>query len=234
MKKTSSVLNRNVLKLIAFAAMLADHAAVLLFDGFVPLRIVGRLSFPIFAYMITEGCLHTSNRLRYFLRLFVLGVVCNLIYFVAARQLTLSILITFSLSLLLIFCIDAMRRGKEAGHFSPQLVPALLSLLAVTYFLGGTTSPLRAFGVTLDYGILGVLTPVLLYCLPEKREKLVMLGAAMIAETLCTGWYQIFSLLALPLLWLYNGEPGTRKLKYFFYLAYPLHLLLLAAISMLL
>ena len=123
MKKTSSVLNRNVLKLIAFAAMLADHAAVLLFDGFVPLRIVGRLSFPIFAYMITEGCLHTSNRLRYFLRLFVLGVVCNLIYFVAARQLTLSIFITFSLSFL-----PSPIFSAERPHLS---VPSVLRSITV-------------------------------------------------------------------------------------------------------
>ena len=181
MNSKTSIFNRNVLKFIAFAAMLSDHAAVLLFDGFLPLRIIGRLSFPIFAYMISEGCRYTSNRRRYFLRLFVLGVLCNLIYFIASKQLT---------------------------------------------------SPLRAFGVTLDYGILGVLTPILLYCLPEKREKLVMLGAAMIAETLCTAWYQIFSLLTIPLLCFYNGEPGSPKWKYFFYLGYPLHLLLLAALSM--
>ncbi len=234
MKHGTSVFNRNVLKLIAFAAMLADHAAVLLFDGCIPLRIIGRLSFPIFAYMIAEGCRYTSNRLRYFLRLFVLGVLCNLIYFLAMKQLTLSILITFSLSILLIYLIDALRTQREEKRVPVLPVLGILALLTVTYFLGGTTSPLRAYHVTLDYGILGVLTPALIYCLPEKWEKLVMLGAAMVAETLCTEWYQIFSLLALPLLLLYNGEPGSRRLKYFFYLGYPLHLLLLAAISMLL
>ncbi|HBJ18870.1 MAG TPA: hypothetical protein DDY70_03905, partial [Clostridiales bacterium] len=154
MKHGTSVFNRNVLKLIAFAAMLADHAAVLLFDGCIPLRIIGRLSFPIFAYMIAEGCRYTSNRLRYFLRLFVLGVLCNLIYFLAMKQLTLSILITFSLSILLIYLIDALRTQREEKRVPVLPVLGILALLTVTYFLGGTTSPLRAYHVTLDYGIL--------------------------------------------------------------------------------
>ena len=232
MNSKTSIFNRNVLKFIAFATMLSDHAAVLLFDGFLPLRIIGRLSFPIFAYMISEGCRYTSNRRRYFLRLFVLGVLCNLIYFIASKQLTFSILITFSLSILLISAVDAFRSQRENKRIPALPVLGMIALIAVSYFLGGITSPLRAFGVTLDYGILGVLTPVLLYCLPEKWEKLVMLGAAMIAETLCTEWYQIFSLLSIPLLYFYNGEPGSPKWKYFFYLGYPLHLLLLAALSM--
>lgn len=226
-------LNRNVLKFIAFFTMLLDHAAVLLFDGFLPLRILGRLSFPIFAYMIAEGCRYTSNRRRYFLRMFFLGVLCNLIYFIAAKQLTFSILITFSLSILLIYLIDSLRMAREEKHVPVLPVLGILLLLTVAFFLGGKSSPLRAFGVTLDYGIVGVLTPALLYCLPKPWQKLVMLGAAMVAETLCTEWYQIFSLLAIPLLLLYNGKPGSPRLKYFFYLGYPLHLVLLAAISML-
>lgn len=234
MNRGGGLFNRNALKFIAFAAMLADHAAVLLFDGFLPLRIIGRLSFPIFAYMIAEGCRHTSNRRRYFFRMFLLGVLCNLIYFLAARQLTFSILMTFSLSILCIYAVDGIRSQSEKKRvsFLPSL--GLVVLIAIAYFLGGTTSPLRTFGVTLDYGILGVLTPLLLYCLPERWEKLAMLAATMVAETLATDWYQIFSLLAIPLLCLYNGEAGSARWKYFFYLGYPLHLLLLAAISMLL
>lgn len=232
MRRPTLSLDRGCLKLIAFVTMIADHAAILLLDGSLPLRILGRLSFPIFAYMIAEGCRHTSDRKRYFLRIFLLGALCNLVYFLAMGQLTLTILLTFSLSVLMIYALDACVEGRAKGtaHMLPPLL-ALLALLCLTYLLGGVTSPLRAYGVSLDYGILGALTPLLLYCLPKRWEKLCMLGALLLAETLATEWYQIFSLLALPLLWLYNGEAGNRHLKYFFYLGYPLHLLLLAFLS---
>lgn len=234
MKRRAPVLDRNGLKLIAFVAMIADHTAVLLLDDLLPLRIVGRLSFPIFAYMIAEGCRYTSNRARYFFRLFLLGFLCNLVYYLAAGILTLTILLTFSLSVLMICAVDACTlREKKKGirRICPYI--ALLLLLLLTYLLGGVTSPLRSYGVTLDYGILGALTPLLLYCLPKRWQKLSMLAALLVAETLATAWYQIFSLLAIPLLCLYNGEPGCRRLKYFFYLGYPLHLLLLGLLSFL-
>lgn len=232
MKHRTLSLDRGRLKLIAFVTMIADHTAVLLFDGLLPLRILGRLSFPVFAYMIAEGCRYTSDRKRYFLRLFLLGALCNFVYFIAMGQLALTILLTFSLSVLMIYALDALAAGKAKGaaYVLPPLF-SLLALLLLTYLLGSVTSPLRAYGVSLDYGILGALTPLLLYYLPKRWEKLCMLGALLVAETFATEWYQIFSLLALPLLALYNGEAGNRHLKYFFYLGYPLHLLLLAFLS---
>ena len=55
-------LTNNQLKLIAMLSMLIDHVGMLLFPGVRVLRIIGRLAFPIFAYMIAEGCAHTRSR----------------------------------------------------------------------------------------------------------------------------------------------------------------------------
>ena len=54
-----------VLKLIAAASMLTDHAGLILFHKKKWMRIVGRLAFPLFAFLITEGFQHTRNRRRY-------------------------------------------------------------------------------------------------------------------------------------------------------------------------
>ena len=58
-------LSGNQLKIIAMLTMLVDHIGVQLFPECIILRIIGRLSLPIFAYMIAEGCLHTRNRPKY-------------------------------------------------------------------------------------------------------------------------------------------------------------------------
>ena len=60
------VLNGNHLKLIAAFTMLLDHVGILLFPQIRLLRILGRLAYPIFAFMIAEGCRYTKNKLRYF------------------------------------------------------------------------------------------------------------------------------------------------------------------------
>ena len=69
-------LNGNALKYIAALTMLIDHAGLLLFPRNILFRIIGRLAFPIFAFMIAEGCRYTRNKLKYFLSVFILGFAC--------------------------------------------------------------------------------------------------------------------------------------------------------------
>jgi len=73
-------MNRNHLKLIACMSMLIDHIGYVLFPEAELLRIIGRIAMPIFAFFIGEGCLHTRDRKKYFLRLFVLALICQAVY----------------------------------------------------------------------------------------------------------------------------------------------------------
>ena len=66
-------LSGNALKIIAAITMLIDHIGVILLPQITLFRVIGRISFPIFAFMIAEGCAHTKNKLRYFYRFFCLG-----------------------------------------------------------------------------------------------------------------------------------------------------------------
>ena len=218
-----SLLSGNALKIIAAIAMFLDHMGMLLFPGNMALRIIGRLAFPIYAYMIAEGCKYTRNRLRYFLSLFLLGAACQLVYFVVDGSLYFSVLITFSLSILTIYALD---RFKAVPNFGNGLVFG--AVLAAVYLLN------RVF--TIDYGFPGCMLPVLV-SLPhgtkydKKAVSLGLMGLGLILLAWQWGALQQYALAALIPLALYSGKRGKWRMKYFFYIFYPAHLALLQAVA---
>ena len=92
-------LSGNQLKIIALIAMTCDHVGKELLPGINVLQIVGRLAFPIFAYMIAEGCRYTRNRRKHLLNVAGLAILCQVVYFIAEGSLFQCILVTFSLSI---------------------------------------------------------------------------------------------------------------------------------------
>ena len=221
----------NQLKIIAMISMLCDHVGLALFPELRWMRIVGRLAYPIFAYMIAEGCAHTKNRIRYFLQIAGLAAVCSLVYYVAMGSLYQSILVTFSLSILCIFAIDNFRRHK--GFFSGTL--AMLVFGVVTYACRVLPRKLVGTDFGIDYGFLGVMLPVVVFLVPDKIGKLCAAGVILVA--MCSTYLsdiQWFALLALPLLLLYNEKRGKARLKYLFYIFYPTHLVAIHLLDMIL
>ena len=77
--------------------MVIDHLGYMYYPSAIWMRIVGRISLPIFAFFIAEGCFYTKNRLKYFSLTFGLGVICQIVYFIAMESTYMSILITFLL-----------------------------------------------------------------------------------------------------------------------------------------
>ena len=216
-------LTSNQLKLLAMLTMTLDHIGVQLFPGVLWLRIVGRLAFPIYAYMIAEGCTHTRNRRNYLLQMAGLALLCQLVYFFAMGSLFQCILVTFTLSILLIYAYDTGSR--------PLLVLALLGVIFVTIVLPRLL-PGTDFAV--DYGFFGVLVPVAAYLGKTHRDKLLFTAGALAALAWSFGsiqWLSLFSLLPLAL---YGGKRGKRPMKWLFYLYYPLHLAAIYGISLLL
>ena len=234
-------LSGNTLKLIACVFMVIDHVGVILLPQNYILRVLGRIAFPIFAFMIAEGARHTRNRLRYFLTVFISAVTVQAVLYLFAHSLEMSIFVTFSLSLPLIYALDFVKRTLIFGHSAGKIA---LSIFVFVLAVLGAYCFCNIFSV--DYGILGVMTPVLtsLFMMPKgapreyKRfDELPMHVAACFAALLLLSGMgrglQSYALLALPLLLLYSGERGKLRLKYFFYLFYPLHLLLIWCIRLL-
>lgn len=234
MKKKTLGLTGNQLKLFALLAMTVDHIGLLLIPGGTMLyyicRIVGRLAMPIFAWMIAEGCRYTRNRTRYLLTLLGFGLFSQTVLLVFVKSLYLSIFITFALSCILIFTLEYSLKKKS--FFSLCLLGGCFAVICyICVFLPGDLS---GTDFSVDYGIFGVLLPVLVYMGRSKQEKLLSAACALVALAIGYGWIQWFALLSLPLLALYNGEKGKCRLKYLFYIYYPLHLGVLYGIELLL
>lgn len=220
------ILTGNMLKILAAIFMTIDHIGVLLFPQTAILRILGRLALPIFAFMIAEGCKYTRNKKKYFATVFALALVCQIVYFIADGSMYLSILFTFSLSILTIY---AMQYLKEKN----TTLSCLVFLAAVS------TVWLLNLVFTIDYGFWGCMLPVFAAVFQNtKYDRLPihvgMLGVGLIFLSLAIGGIQFYSPLSLPLLLCYSGKRGKGNLKYFFYIFYPVHLAVLQCIAWLL
>ena len=227
-------MNRNTLKIIAALSMLIDHVGIMFFPNITLFRIIGRLSFPIFAFMIAEGCKYTKNKSKYFLIIFVLGTLCQIVYYLYDKSLDMSILITFSLSILMIYSLDYL---KNCIYRKSKV---LLSILLFISSILGVYLLNKCF--IIDYGFIGCVTPLFASLLVSpKGYKLdsdknyihvILITIPLIMLLFTMEDYQIYSLLSIVLLLLYNGKNSKLNLKYFFYIFYPLHLVVLECIRL--
>ena len=223
-------LNSNAIKFIALITMTIDHVGVMLFPDLMILRYIGRISFPLFAYMIAEGCFYTRNKKKHFFLIFGLGVLCQLVYYFALNSLNQGILIAFSLSVLTIYSIDYAFIKRE--QYIRLLLPAgMLILNAFLCLYLPKLLPHTDYAV--DYGIVGVLLPVLIYLGKDKSQKLAFTCLGIILLSLEMGPWEWYALLALIPLGFYNGEKGRINTKYLFYVYYPMHLAVIYGLSLL-
>ena len=233
MRREGFGLTGNQLKLLAVISMTLDHTG-LMFEWLQPetrelLRILGRLAFPIFAYMIAEGCRHTRNMGRYFATLAVSGVVCQAVYLVFLRSWYMCVFITFSLSVGLIWLAMTAKTKKK-----PIWYAAFFAGVLVAFFLAEVLPELLPnTDYAIDYDFIGVVLPVCVFLCSEKWLRLAVCGVLLAALAFYAFQIQWFSLLALPLLALYNGKRGKWKLKWFFYIYYPAHMVVLWGLAML-
>ena len=231
------------LKLLAMLLMLCDHLWATIVHGNDWLTCVGRLAFPIFAFQIAEGWAHTTNRKEYRRRVLVWALISEIPFNLMAAggfiyPFHQNVMFTFWLAMLLMGLID---RGEQKSR--PAYALSIAAALLGGYLLG--------FVLFVDYYGYGVVT-VLVFYLARKVPYgwlVQLLGMGYLNLFLMKGlvypivlfgqeWLfpqQGFALLALPLIWMYNGSPGTRnklarRLGYAFY---PAHMLILALLAML-
>ena len=220
----------NQLKIFALIAMTADHVGLQLLPGFGFLRIIGRLAFPIFAYMIAEGCQYTKNRKKYLLTLAVMALLYQLVYFFAMDSVYQGIFVTFSLSVSLIFAVD----HAEERRTVPSRLLAVGVLLTIVFLCSVLPRLWTTSDFEVDYGLCGVLLPVAVYFERRRIGKLIMTALLLTLLALEWGGAQWFGLLALIPLACYNGRRGKYKMKNLFYIYYPAHLVVIWLLDMLL
>ena len=220
-------LSGNQLKLLALVTMTVDHVGMVLFPQVLWWRLVGRLAFPIYAFMVGEGCVHTRSMPKYLRSMGLMALLCQVVYLVAMGSLYQCILVTFSLSIGL--CM-LLKKAKEERRMLWYVLTALA--VAAVWFLTEELSallPYTDYGV--DYGFLGVMLPVAIYLAPTKIWKLLLTVQILLLMSV-TNWVQLPSVLAVVFLALYNGTRGKWNVKHLFYWYYPIHLVVIYGISL--
>lgn len=226
-------LSNDRLKIIAVFAMTIDHIGAYLLPHITVLRIIGRIAFPIFAFMIAEGCVHTGNKKRYLINMASLAAVCQLLFYRFDTHIFLRIPCTFTLSIIIVYTMQHMFRVCSSEASVLKKISAVLLLVAVVYAVYELNGK-----VTIDYGFYGCVTPALVSCISEADKtkanivaKVGMLAYALILISGQSIYLQYFSLLAIPLLVMYNGKRENIIPKNFFYIYYPLHLAVIYAVK---
>lgn len=210
-----------VLKIIAVIAMIFDHLGYVLFDKFSFMNYIGRLAFPIFAFSITEGYIHTKNLKKYFIRLLIFALISQMPYMIFIKTFTNSFTLNILFTLVLgLFAITVYDKSKNK----------LLGILSIT-----VCATLAHF-LHFDYGWFGIAIIFIFYIF--KKQKIYM-NLLFFLATFINYFYSyittfrkeylfiiLFCCLSLIPINLYNGEKG-KNIKYSLYIFYPLHLILL-------
>ena len=238
-------LSASTLKIIGCIFMVIDHVGAILLPHLEILRILGRLSYPFFAYFIAEGCRYTRNKRKRFLLVLGMAVLCESVYFVMMGELEGGIFVNFCLAILLVYQVQGFKKALAQKEFFKALGFLVLFAVSVAGVYGFVE-----YVLYVDYGFWGVLIPVWTV-LPDYKEgeapacfkplsnrlvKLTFFSFGLLCLCVSRGLFEnimSYSLLSLPILALYNGRPGRKGFKYGFYLFYPAHLVVLWGIALL-
>lgn len=218
----------NMLKMIALIAMTIDHLGMIMFPEYEWMRIVGRVAFPIFAFMIAEGCRYTKNRAKYLSQIGFLGIGMQMVLYFATGSLYQSVFISFSLAIILIYTVDRAKSEQKIEYW--LYVGA--AVLLVTFLCFGLTDILEKTDYDIDYNIVGILIPIMCYFTENRRRKIWVFALGLIALSVYYGGIQWYCLLAIPLVGMYNYRKGKANIKNFFYYYYPAHMCLIYVIDM--
>lgn len=226
MKDTSALtMDAFQLKSLAILAMVLDHVGAVFFPAQILFRAAGRIAAPIMAFFIAEGYTKTRHVRRYMLRLLIFALISMLPYRGVFGGSPFSILFDLLLGLWVIDTTQWLQKDYQKW--------------LVVFLAAGV-----AYGLKTD-GYLGISTLVYLFYRYGKNKRKMVLAMSLLyggglafkmLESLVQGqaidlanpllWLRLLSLLALLLIFRYNGERG-KGLKYFFYIFYPAHLILL-------
>lgn len=236
------------LHILAMLFMLLDHTWATVLPQQVWLTCVGRMAYPIFAFMLVEGYHYTKNIKRYFIRLLVFALISevpfDLMYgnmpFYPYHQ---NVLWTFLLALFGVWCIDQCKKKMGAANGLCKVTPVLgiLFVILVSFILG--------FVLMTDYYGIGILTVYVFYFFRGKSWwqllgqfaclyylNVELLGGLCYPIEILGYQFELvqqgIALGALIPIWLYNGRQGyhAKWFQYLCYAFYPAHILILAVL----
>lgn len=219
-KTLSPGLSGSALKIIALVSMMVDHSAYYLLEHgtvlYGVMRCFGRIAFPVFAFLIAEGFVHTRNRLRYFLTLLGFAFFSEVPwYLLNGADGTHNVMFTLTLGVVALATFEKLKGNN---------IQCMCAILCIAYI----STWLEA-----DYEWKGILVIVIFYLLgtvkrlPFHLRRLVQLSCTL---PITVSYGILGTLLAYSIILLYDGTRGmvnNNVLKYGFYIFYPAHLMAL-------
>ena len=200
--------------------MFLDHYHYVI-GGSEILNVIGRIAFPIFAFTLNEGYVHTRSLKKYLLRLFIFAVSIQMPSILFGYDYPMNIFFTLFLGLLSIYI------------FNLKKMNVILKIILIGFILFFSQK------FKLDYGIYGILVIINFNIFRNNKFKILMnflvlnIYNVIFPKVFDLPDTQLFSLISLVFIFMYNGEKG-RSMKYFFYLFYPIHFFILEVIKFIL
>lgn len=227
----------STIKIIAIAAMLIDHIGAVIVERMIMqntggmwsyddplvildqvLRGIGRIGFPIFSFLLVEGFLHTGNVAKYALRLGLFALISEVPFDLAfAGEFFYMEYQNVFFTLFIGLLVMIVYRAIEEKIFCKKGIKLFLYALALA-----AGAALAQFLMT-DYAAIGIVCIMALYIFRGNRTNQLLAGSLVFM------WEVPAPLAFIPIA-CYNGKRGL-KMKYFFYLFYPIHLFILYLIA---
>lgn len=200
----------SMIKVIALAAMIMDHIGAIYFPQYAVFRIIGRIALPLFAWQLTISLDKTHDAKKLLTRVFIFALLSQIPYsMIFGSRLNIFFSFTLSIATLMLY------RKKKAAGYAALFLSIVLSQ-----------------GLNIEYGWYAVLMVFLFYLYKENIYRMIISQALLnLAYLPPSNEIQVFSLLSLLLIYLYNNERGgIYKYKLALYCIYPVHLLVLVGL----
>lgn len=213
-----------ILKLIALITMIIDHYGAVFASDIILFRIIGRLAFPIYCFLLVQGFIHTSNIKKYATRLLVFALISeipfDLAFYGRIYPMHQNIFFTLFIGLIAIYYIDKI--FSEKNQYFPIII-----------FFSFLISSL----LFVDYSFIGIIYILVFYFTRnyDRSRQLLFSGIIIFLANIFTGSYlQNYALFSLIPIYFYNNKLGfyNKKMQLLFYIAYPLHLAVFALIKL--
>lgn len=257
--KSKNGISGSTVKMIAIVTMLVDHTAAVVLERIIAdcsygtadellgilkvlyfvMRLIGRLGFPLFIFLLVEGYCHTRSRWKYLTRMFLFALFSEIPFDIAFNlnsQQVFSghifefsyqnVFFTLSIGLLTIIVINIVDKAKLNIYETRQrdIVKAQIKVIVIAFGMG------LAFILKTDYSYVGVLAIAVMYM--SRRNK-IRASVATCTVLLFSSVSEVTAYLTILPIANYNGKRGWN-VKWIFYLFYPLHLFLLWYVCILL
>lgn len=194
-----------------------DDSYAILYNVMIVMRSIGRLAFPIFCFLLVEGFQKTKSKAKYVLRMALFAILTEVPFDLAFAGKAVywdyqNVMLTLLIGMLTMWGCDLTEK------YFAEKKPLLVSGWVICTGLG----MLAAYLMQTDYDAKGIICIMALYFFRHNRLWQCMAGAVSLV-------WEAEAMISFLFLYIYNGQRG-KQMKYFFYLFYPLHLLVLYGI----